>query len=39
LTKVIIGPELIKSALIKKIPALHKLTGIKGKMANFELTK
>jgi DedD protein len=39
LTKVIIGPELIKSALIKKIPALHELTGIKGKVANFEPTK
>lgn len=39
LTKVIIGPELIKSALVKKIPALHELTGIKGKVANYEPTK
>ncbi len=36
LTKVIIGPELIKSSMVKKIPALQKLTGIKGKVAHFE---
>ncbi len=39
LTKVIIGPELIKSTLMKKITPLHKLTGIKGKVAHFEPTK
>jgi DedD protein len=36
LTKVIIGPELIKSALAKKIPALKKLTAIQGKIAHFK---
>jgi len=39
LTKVIIGPELIKTTLIKKIPALKKLTGIQGKVASFKPTK
>jgi DedD protein len=39
LTKVIIGPELIKSSLVKKLPALNKLTGIQGKVAYFETTK
>ena len=39
LTKVIIGPELIKSSLIKRLPALNKLTGIQGKVAYFELNK
>jgi DedD protein len=39
LTKVIIGPELIKSALVKKLPALKKLTAIQGKVAYFEPTK
>jgi DedD protein len=39
LTKVIIGPELIKTALAKKIPALKKLTGIQGKVALFEPNK
>ncbi|TYK66453.1 SPOR domain-containing protein [Colwellia echini] len=39
LTKVIIGPELIKSAMEKKIPALKKLTGIQGKVATFEVNQ
>lgn len=39
LTKVIIGPELIKSAMVKKLPALYKLTGIQGKVAYFEPNK
>ena len=39
LTKVIIGPELIKSAMVKKLPALHKLTGIHGKVAYFKPSK
>ncbi|WP_057832157.1 SPOR domain-containing protein [Colwellia sp. TT2012] len=39
LTKVIIGPELIKSAMVKKLPALKKLTGIQGKVAYFEPIK
>ena len=39
LTKVIIGPELIKSAMVKKIPALKKLTGIQGKVAYFNVNK
>jgi DedD protein len=39
LTKVIIGPELIKSSLVNKLPALNKLTGIQGKVAYFEPTK
>ncbi|MBU2872299.1 SPOR domain-containing protein [Colwellia sp. E2M01] len=39
LTKVIIGPELIKSAMTKKLPALRKLTGIQGKVATFEVNE
>lgn len=39
LTKVIIGPELIKSAMVKKLPALKSLTGIQGKVAYFEPNK
>jgi len=39
LTKVIIGPELIKTALVNKIPALKKLTGIQGKIAHYEPNK
>lgn len=35
LNKVFIGPELIKSSLEKKIPALKKLTGVQGKVARF----
>jgi len=35
LTKVFIGPELIKSSLDKKIPALKKLTNTLGKVAPF----
>lgn len=39
LTKVIIGPELIKSTMDKKLPALKSLTGIQGKVAYFEVNK
>ena len=39
LTKVIIGPELIKSVLAKKLPALKNLTGIQGKVAYFSPNK
>ena len=39
LTKVIIGPELIKSMMTKKLPDLKKLTGIQGKVAYFEPNK
>jgi DedD protein len=39
LTKVFIGPELIKSSLEKKIPALKKLTNVQGKLARFYPTK
>lgn len=35
LIKVFVGPELIKSSLEKKIPALKKLTGVQGKVARF----
>ena len=35
LTKVFVGPELIKTSLIKKIPALTKLTNVQGKVARF----
>lgn len=35
LTKVFVGPELIKAALVKKIPALKKLTNVQGKVARF----
>ncbi|TPH19197.1 SPOR domain-containing protein [Litorilituus lipolyticus] len=36
LTKVFIGPELIKSSLENKLPALKKLTNTQGKVALFE---
>ncbi len=39
LTKVIIGPELIKSSMVKKLPALKKLTGIEGKVAYFNVKR
>ena len=39
LTKVIIGPELIKSAMVKKLTKLKQLTNIQGKVAAFEVTK
>lgn len=39
LTKVIVGPELIKSSLIKKLPDLKKLTNVQGKIARFYPTK
>jgi DedD protein len=39
LTKVFVGPELIKVTLMKKIPALEKLTNVQGKIARFHPTK
>lgn len=39
LTKVFVGPELIKATLMKKIPALKKLTNVQGKIARFYPTK
>ncbi len=39
LTKVFVGPQLIKSSLEKKIPALKKLTNVQGKIARFYPTK
>lgn len=39
LTKVFVGPELIKSSLDKKLPALKKLTNVQGKVARFYPTK
>lgn len=39
LTKVFVGPELIKATLTKKIPALKKLTNVQGKVARFYPTK
>jgi len=35
LTKVFVGPELIKSTLNNKIPALKTLTNVQGKVARF----
>ena len=39
LTKVFVGPELIKSSLEKKLLSLNKLTGVKGKISRFKSTK
>jgi DedD protein len=39
LTKVFVGPELIKTSLSKKLPALKKLTNVQGKIARFYPTK
>lgn len=39
LTKVFVGPQLIKSSLEKEIPALKKLTNVQGKVARFYPTK
>ena len=39
LTKVIVGPELIKSSLDKKLLTLKALTGMQGKVARFHPTK
>lgn len=36
LTKVCVGPELIKSKLEEKLPDLKKLTGVQGKIARFK---
>ncbi|WP_448564548.1 SPOR domain-containing protein [Thalassotalea ganghwensis] len=38
LTKVFVGPELIKSSLEKKIQPLKKLTNVEGKIARFRPT-
>lgn len=35
LTKVFVGPELIKSSLSDKLPALKELTNVQGKIARF----
>ena len=35
LTKVFVGPELIKSSLERKIPLLKQLTNVEGKVARF----
>lgn len=39
LTKVIVGPELNKSALEAKVPALKKLTKVDGKLAKYTPNK
>ena len=39
LTKVFVGPELIKSSLEEKLPALKSLTNVQGKVARFYPTK
>lgn len=39
LTKVFVGPELIKSSLEEKLPALKKLTNVQGKVARFYPSK
>ncbi len=39
LTKVFVGPELIKSSLEEKLPALKKLINVQGKVARFYPTK
>ena len=39
LTKVFVGPELIKASLTKKLSALKKLTNVQGKVARFYPTK
>ena len=39
LTKVFVGPELMKSSLEEKLPALKKLTNVQGKVARFYPTK
>ncbi len=36
LTKVFVGPELIKSSLEKKLPKLKKLTNVQGKVARYK---
>ena len=39
LTKVFVGPELIKASLTKKLSPLKKLTNVQGKVARFYPTK
>lgn len=39
LTKVFVGPELIKSKLEEKLPDLKRLTGMQGKVAYFSASK
>jgi len=38
LIKVFVGPELIKSSMTKKLPHLKSITGVEGKVANFNPT-
>lgn len=39
LTKVFVGPELIKSSLERKLPKLNELTKVKGRLAPFYANK
>lgn len=39
LTKVFVGPSLIKNELQKQLPALKELTKLNGKITQFEVTK
>lgn len=39
LTKVFVGPELVKGSLEKKIPTLKALTNVEGKLARFNPAK
>lgn len=39
LTKVFVGPELVKKSLEDKLPSLKKLTNVQGKVARFYPTK
>ncbi len=39
LTKVLVGPELDKSKLEQQLPKLQKLTNLKGRITQFQVTK
>ena len=39
LTKVLVGPELDKAVLDKQLPELQKLTNLKGRVTQFQVTK
>lgn len=39
LTKVFVGPELVKSVLEKKLPKLKELTKFQGKVTRYKVTK
>lgn len=39
LTKVLVGPELDKATLEKQLPQLQKLTNLKGRITQFQVTK